>query len=1122
MKKYLVKQVQNNQLIVFLFLFVFLSYLLFWLPLPLANQSINSVIQIIINNQDNVSLHFLFFSAIYWSYYYILNKYHSGVSYLNNTISAVSTDLILRLSNQGIIKEIYRPKKGSHYLNQTFPQEGKLFYQFFPIEQQQILKDQLAESNTMDNSNIFGLKFSDSNWPIIINFKLVPLTNSSDIIAIIQDDSKKQARYRALQIQQQRATFLLSLPDKSEITEEREFIQNCLAEIETLTESEVSFFHFVHPETLSIEFCTWSQRTMERFCHVNYESHYPVAKAGIWADAIRKKQAIIFNDYENYPNRHPLPEGHAKLKRLITVPVIENDQVIMMIGAGNKHFNYEQFDVETLQLIANEIWRIIQRNRADENVRKLAQAIRQSPESIVITNTNAEIEYINKAFTKRTGYTEAEVLGKNPSVLQSGKTPKHTYQQMWQNLTNNKPWKGELFNKDKFGNEYVEFVHISPLTNSANETTHYVAVKEDITEKIRIAKELDAHRNHLEELVATRTQELKEEHERAERANQAKSQFLANVSHEIRTPMSAIIGLTHLLKLSNISDNQLDKLKKIESSAEHLLAVINDILDLSKIETGDSSLSEENFNTDAFLDQIKSIFTQQAQQKKVNIHYNFEQLPDWLFGDQTRLRQALINLIGNALKFSNKGDISVEAIELKQKDALLRFKFTVADQGIGIPHDKLATIFDAFVQVEDSNNKTYQGTGLGLTISKNIANQLGGDIGVSSNEGQGSKFWFTVTMKPGQKPLPAKELQASLVNSKNMRYKENLKVLVVEDNEINSEVVGELLKSINIYPDMANDGVQALEKVKSNLYDIILMDVQMPNMDGNEATQHIRKLPHYVHTPILAMTANIFAHDIDACKKAGMNDFVRKPIVPENLFTKIFDWCPNVIKYRAITPQKIAEPKEKQQSYKSNPVQLEPLVAIDKIDITRGLDNTLDDIAGYLKLLKMFTTNGISNCNKIATFITDKNFREAKRLAHNMKGSSGTLGLCNIQQLAEKLELSLKAESPGSALLTSINSEIEKVANAIMEIEKQSQFADQAENQNNKQVSEKHELIVVLDKLYSLLDINDTAAAEYFNQHKFSLSQISNNLTQQLDNEIEQFEYLNANKTVYKLIEQLK
>jgi len=409
----------------------------------------------------------------------------------------------------------------------------------------------------------------------------------------------------------------------------------------------------------------------------------------------------------------------------------------------------------------------------------------------------------------------------------------------------------------------------------------------NITQRKLVAAELERHRNHLRDLVDERTLALSIAKEAAEAANRAKSIFLANMSHELRTPMNGIMGMTDLAMRGVTDPTIRSYLTKAKRASKNLLVLIDDILDISKIEAERLTLEHVGFRLGDVLEDLSGLVKERVAEKGLNLTVTVDPaLTDRHFqGDPLRLGQILLNLVGNAVKFTAEGTVTIGASLITDEAENVLLRFDVADTGIGIPASDQQRIFQAFQQADGSTTRKYGGSGLGLAICKQLAQLMGGDIGVSSTPGKGSNFWFTVRLQK-QDTVDVRVQEAAPENFEALlrQHFQGVSILVVDDEPTNLVIAEMLLEDVKLAVDTAMDGEQAVRLAQHCGYAVILMDVQMPKMDGLEATRQIRDIPAHRETPIIAMTANVFAEDKARCSEAGMSDFLVKPYEPEALF----------------------------------------------------------------------------------------------------------------------------------------------------------------------------------------------------------------------------------------------
>ncbi len=746
----------------------------------------------------------------------------------------------------------------------------------------------------------------------------------------------------------------------------------------------------------------------------------------------------------------------------------------------------------------------------NESLRKLTAAVEQSASTIVITDTEGVIEYVNPFFSRVTGYSFEEAIGQNPRILKADDADPSVFIGLWSTITTGKTWSGELHNKAKDGRLYWEQATIAPVKDDAGITRHYIAVKEDITD--RKAAEL----------------ELRQAKEAAEAASQAKSAFLANMSHEIRTPMNGVMGMTDLCLDTDLTREQRTYLEAVKSSADNLLSIINDILDFSKIEAGRIELFPEPFRLRNTVGHALRSVAVRAVEKGLEIVFEPHlDTPDSLLGDPLRLRQILLNLVGNAVKFTEKGQIVVSVRKIESgDDGSVLLSFSVADQGIGITPAQKQRIFAAFEQADISTTKSYGGTGLGLTITKRLVELMGGDISVESTPGTGSVFTFTACFKAidlpeyhldelrgkrvlvvddvavnrsmlqgflrqwgmdvetaessgcavaileesrshfdlalldGQMPeedgwhlaakirgmrafasmplviMPSvglrgdasrcKELDINGYLVKPVIHEElyellravlglsgnrgssepvtantipdvhsRLKILATDDVPVNQEVIRAILEKRGHIVSIASNGIEAVSAWRSGRYDLLLMDVQMPEMDGLEATARIRSeeaghgLPR---VPIIAMTAYAMTGDRERCLDAGMDDYVTKPINPAELNSVIARATGNI--------ELREEPPEQPPVATVCSVDADELVFDAKTFIMRiGGNESL--VPSFLKLFEESATKHIASLHQA---LESADYETARRNAHTIKGSAANVGALQLRAAAFAFE----------------------------------------------------------------------------------------------------------------------
>jgi len=607
---------------------------------------------------------------------------------------------------------------------------------------------------------------------------------------------------------------------------------------------------------------------------------------------------------------------------------------------------------------------------------------------IFIVDYSGEILYHNPSAKETLGYGANGLIGKNffdfilPESLPEFKK---AYQKSTKRKFNESV-EFQFLCKDK-SYKYLEF-------NSIN-----LFQKEKIKGLILDCRDIEQRKKDAQELL---------------RAQKAKELFLANISHEIRTPINGIAGMASLLSQNPNANEQATYLQAIQSAADNLKVIINDILDLASIESGKLKLEQIGFNLNDLLHSLINTFSFQASEKKIDLNYDLNEEANKIFiGDPVRLNQILLNLISNAIKFTHHGTITVNCFVKKKEAKRSILTFEVIDTGIGIPKDKLQTIFESFSQADASVTRKYGGTGLGLTIVKQLVELQHGSIEVKSEEGKGSTFTFTIPYEIGSRS----NIKGHLAKDSPLFKKtlKDLSVLLVEDNDINRLYASSILKIWDCKVDTAENGYVAIEKIKNEDYDLVLMDIQMPVMDGFEATKAIHALPAPKNqVPIIALTANATRKDIEQCLASGMNDAIPKPFTPEDLYDKLSVYSSE---FKKISKSVAVSP----QSTRS-------------IDLTY-LKNISNDNQKFIdEMLKAFIQSIPKSIEEIKTNLAAKDWVALARAVHKLKPSLTLIGLHSTREKAMMLEEVCKQQKNANAISFQANELCQELNVALEEL----------------------------------------------------------------------------------------
>lgn len=703
------------------------------------------------------------------------------------------------------------------------------------------------------------------------------------------------------------------------------------------------------------------------------------------------KEYLTTKTYELVITDYQLGDGNA----VALFDYLKSTPFIFATGGGDEEiavkalkagaFDYLIKDQERnyLKVLPLTIENAIKRSKMNERLRLLESVIVNANDAVVIASADREVPeimYVNQAFMEMSGYTETEVAQKRFGIFVGEQTDRVEVQRISQAFQNSESVKSELIFYRKDNTPYWVGISIVPLKDKHGETTHFVSIQRDITERKETEKALIEAR------------------EAAEQARLAESQFLANMSHEIRTPMNAVIGMTHLLMDSQPDSKQLEYINALKFSADSLMGIISDILDLSKIEAGKLDFEQKQFNLYDLLHSLQKAFKFKLKEKQLDVVFKLtEAIENDVIGDPTRLNQILTNLLGNAGKFTLEGEVGVKLSVLDQNDARYLLKFEVYDTGIGIEEDKLDLVFENFKQANSQIHRKFGGTGLGLPIVKNLVELQGGEITISSVIGQGTTFAVVLPFTNSGIHSEISNLDDDVMGNQLLDDDalKDAKILIAEDNMMNQKLISEIMKKWECDYEIAGDGMMAVKRLKQQKYDIVLMDVNMPKMNGYDAAKTIRNDTSSPNNqvPMIALTAAALQSEKEKVFSSGMNEFVSKPFVPAHLKKVMIQLLTGKIVERKNTPKAIsntAKPKE--------------VVSQVTVDLAYLKEFSGGDKEFIREMISLFLSDAPNQTDLLKKYLDIKNWDKLSKLGHRMKPNFQMLGMDQQREIAFSIE----------------------------------------------------------------------------------------------------------------------
>ncbi len=858
---------------------------------------------------------------------------------------------------------------------------------------------EMIETAMREGSHFFEWmhkRLGGKGFPATVLLTRMELAGQTMLQATVRDISVQKRAEERSKLDEARANTLLELSQMTDCSA-AEIANHAMESAIRLTGSTIGYIAFVNDDETVLTMHYWSSSAMRECATIDKPIVYRLEETGLWGEAIRQRKPVITNDYAApNPLKRGAPSGHVRLTRHMNIPVFDGGKIVAVAGLGNKAEDYQEDDVRQLTLFMDGMWRILCRKRAEEALKQFNEQLASAAVQVQALMTDVIHESI---FTNRFD---------NPSLTACWEAKKceNAACPSYQNRDNLRCWEvagtlcgGKVEGKlaEKLGDCSlcdVYGVARGNLVLDLGETFNtMIAILNDRQEQLRATnQQLEAAIEQANQLA-----------EQAQCANRAKSAFLANMSHEIRTPMTSILGYTDLLADDSLSNaDRRTFLATVRRNADHLLQLINDILDLSKIESGKMVMDLAPCHLPGTVAEVASMMRPRAEEHRNSLEVRYAgPLPETIHTDGNRVRQVLVNLVGNAVKFTENGSVRIEVSFLPQwRPEQSAVSMEVTDTGIGIREEAIPHLFQPFMQAESSTTRKYGGTGLGLAISRQIVTALGGELAMHSVPGKGSTFTVTIPtgdiagvnllQAPGEVIC---EDEAGTRWTPDTGALRGVKILLAEDSVDNQELLCAVLGNVGAEVEIVENGRLAVERAQAGAFDVVLMDVNMPEMDGYEATRTLRDRGYQL--PILALTANAMAGDSERCLSAGCDAHLAKPIDRKQLIETVAQYA------MVETGQSDAGTASRSRGVNSSR--------------TDGIVSRYADDPQLADILPRFVDRLASQLDALCEALEEERLDELARLAHRLKGAGGSYGYPTLTEVAKSLELAAKAKDAGGA-----------------------------------------------------------------------------------------------------------